>query len=210
METKADASEIKEDEAAKRVEPDETKGSTVVSFEGESTSNITQGIFQRSAFDLWQQPKKEEEMKPEPEATPEDAALRLLRMNLETPRRIPTPDRKHLMIPSPLSAALLPRRNGLILRHVEVDYDNNPTELFQALEARQFGESPIQQAMQDMGYARGQSSICFDSELPLHAALVFGAPDDLVLKILNAYPLLHVDGMSKDVAHSLGDGTQCQ
>lgn len=83
----------------------------------------------------------------------------------------------------------------------EVDYDKNPTDLFQALEARQF--SYADEMFRQVNYqftrecktwvvARGKKSkdtsqLRFRA-LPLHAALVFGAPDDMVKKILNAYP----------------------
>jgi len=83
----------------------------------------------------------------------------------------------------------------------EVDYDKNPTDLFQALEARQFSyaDQMFQQITKQFNkecrtwvVARGQKKK--DSHqlrfraLPLHAALVFGAPDDITKKILNAYP----------------------
>jgi hypothetical protein len=81
----------------------------------------------------------------------------------------------------------------------EVDYDKNPTDLFQALEAREFlyANSMFKQSSLQFTkdcktwvVARGQqqNQLRFRA-LPLHAALVFGAPDELVMKILNAYPL---------------------
>ena len=81
----------------------------------------------------------------------------------------------------------------------EVDYDKNPTDLFQALEAREFlyvnsmfKQSSLQFTKECKTWvvARGQQQeqLRFRA-LPLHAALVFGAPDELVMKILNAYPL---------------------
>lgn len=82
----------------------------------------------------------------------------------------------------------------------EVDYDKNPTDLFQALEARQFGyademfhqvNKQFTKDCKTWVVARGQkknSSQLRFRALPLHAALVFGAPDDMVKKILNAYP----------------------
>lgn len=83
----------------------------------------------------------------------------------------------------------------------EVDYDKNPTDLFQALEARQFSyaeemyKQVNKQFTKDCAtwvVARGQkkkeSQLRFRA-LPLHAALVFGATDDMILKILNAYPM---------------------
>ncbi|KAL9188660.1 hypothetical protein ACHAXT_007038 [Thalassiosira profunda] len=83
----------------------------------------------------------------------------------------------------------------------EVDYDKNPTDLFQALEARQFSyaEEMLNQVPQQFNkecrtwvVARGQkkrdSAQLRFRALPLHAALVFGAPDAMVVKILNAYP----------------------
>ena len=83
----------------------------------------------------------------------------------------------------------------------EVDYDKNPTDLFQALEARQFSyaeemyKQVNKQFTKDCAtwvVARGQkkkeSQLRFRA-LPLHAALVFGAEDDMILKILNAYPM---------------------
>lgn len=83
----------------------------------------------------------------------------------------------------------------------EVDYDKNPTDLFQALEARQFSYADEMFSQANMLFtkecrtwvvARGQkkkdSSQLRFRALPLHAALVFGAPDDMIKKILNAYP----------------------
>merc|ERR1712194_356310 len=84
----------------------------------------------------------------------------------------------------------------------EVDYDKNPTDLFQALEARQFSyaEEMFKQVNKKFTkdcktwvVARGQkkkkeSQLRFRA-LPLHPALVFGATDDMIVKILNAYPL---------------------
>lgn len=82
----------------------------------------------------------------------------------------------------------------------EVDYDKNPTDLFQALEARQFSYAEEMFVQVDKQFtkecktwvvARGQkkkdSQLRFRA-LPLHAALVFGAPDAMITKILNAYP----------------------
>ena len=82
----------------------------------------------------------------------------------------------------------------------EVDYDKNPTDLFQALEARQFSyademylqiNKKFNQDCKTWVVARGQkgstAKLRFRA-LPLHAALVFGAPDDMMKKILNAYP----------------------
>mmetsp|Transcript_45336 Transcript_45336/g.95116 ORF Transcript_45336/g.95116 Transcript_45336/m.95116 type:complete len:611 (+) Transcript_45336:120-1952(+) len=82
----------------------------------------------------------------------------------------------------------------------EVDYDKNPTDLFQALEARQFSYAEEMFKQVNLQFnkecktwvvARGQkkkeTQLRFRA-LPLHAALVFGAPDDMTLKILNAYP----------------------
>ena len=81
----------------------------------------------------------------------------------------------------------------------EVDYDTDPTDLFQALEAREFGYSfdmykqvPLQfnKECKTWVVARGkQKDQLRFRALPLHAALVFAAPVDLVKKILNAYPL---------------------
>jgi len=82
----------------------------------------------------------------------------------------------------------------------EVDYDKNPTDLFQALEARQWAYA---------GHMVGQDNALFKKDcstwvvakgkkkgaalrfraLPLHAAVVFGAPDNLTKAILAAYPL---------------------
>ena len=83
----------------------------------------------------------------------------------------------------------------------EVDYDKNPTDLFQALEARQFSYADemyhqinrqFNKECKTWVVARGQkkkdkAQLRFRA-LPLHAALVFGAPDDMIKKILNAYP----------------------
>ena len=81
----------------------------------------------------------------------------------------------------------------------EVDYDTSPTDLFQALEARQFSYAnemflqvykKFNKDCKTWVVARGltkNAQLRFRA-LPLHAALVFGAPDDMVMKILNAYP----------------------
>ena len=81
----------------------------------------------------------------------------------------------------------------------EVDYDASPTDLFQALEARQFSyaDEMFKQVYKQFNkdcktwvVARGltkNAQLRFRA-LPLHAALVFGAPDDMVMKILNSYP----------------------
>mmetsp|Transcript_5337 Transcript_5337/g.12121 ORF Transcript_5337/g.12121 Transcript_5337/m.12121 type:complete len:693 (-) Transcript_5337:204-2282(-) len=83
----------------------------------------------------------------------------------------------------------------------EVDYDKNATDLFQALEARQFDyvdqmfsqvNRQFTKECRTWVVARGQkrkdSSQLRFRALPLHAALVFGAPDCITKKILNAYP----------------------
>ncbi|KAL7531512.1 hypothetical protein ACHAXR_007832 [Thalassiosira sp. AJA248-18] len=83
----------------------------------------------------------------------------------------------------------------------EVDYDKNPTDLFQALEARQFSYADemckqvhiqFTKECRTWVVARGQkkkdTALLRFRALPLHAALVFGAPDDMIKKILNAYP----------------------
>ena len=81
----------------------------------------------------------------------------------------------------------------------EVDYDKAPTDLFQALEARQFCYVESMYDQQNVQFnkecktwvvAHGQKKdqLRFRA-LPLHAALVFGAPDDLVTKIFSSYPL---------------------
>ena len=81
----------------------------------------------------------------------------------------------------------------------EVDYDKAPTDLFQALEARQFCYAESMYNQQNVQFnkecktwvvARGQKKdqLRFRA-LPLHAALVFGAPDDLVKNIFTSYPL---------------------
>ena len=84
----------------------------------------------------------------------------------------------------------------------EVDYDQNPTDLFQALEARQFSyaEEMFKQTNKQFNkecktwvVARAlkkteEKQLRFRA-LPLHAALVFGAPDNLIKNILDAYPL---------------------
>ncbi|KAL7519835.1 hypothetical protein ACHAWX_004584 [Stephanocyclus meneghinianus] len=81
----------------------------------------------------------------------------------------------------------------------ECDYDKNPTDLFQALEAREFEyafemyEQTNEQFTKDCktwviakGVQKGQQ-LRFRA-LPLHAAIVFDAPDELIIKILRAYP----------------------
>ena len=81
----------------------------------------------------------------------------------------------------------------------EVDYDKNPTDLFQALEAREFVYADSMYKQVSLQFtkecktwvvARGQKqNLLRFRALPLHAALVFGAPSELVKKILHAYPL---------------------
>jgi hypothetical protein len=81
----------------------------------------------------------------------------------------------------------------------ECDYDKNPTDLFQALEAREFEyafemyEQTNEQFTKDCktwviakGIQKGQQ-LRFRA-LPLHAAIVFDAPDELLIKIIRAYP----------------------
>jgi hypothetical protein len=81
----------------------------------------------------------------------------------------------------------------------EVDYDKNPTDLFQALESREFAyaESMYKQVCPQFTkecktwvVARGKTpNVLRFRALPLHASLVFGAPSELVKKILHSYPL---------------------
>jgi hypothetical protein len=81
----------------------------------------------------------------------------------------------------------------------EVDYDTAPTDLFQALEAREFDyafemyeqtndafTSDCKTWVIAKGLSKGQS-LRFRA-LPLHAAIVFDAPEELIIKILRAYP----------------------
>ena len=81
----------------------------------------------------------------------------------------------------------------------QCDYDKNPTDLFQALEAREFKyafemyQRSNQQFLKDCktwvianGLQKGHS-LRFRA-LPLHAAIVFNAPEELIIKILRAYP----------------------
>jgi len=82
----------------------------------------------------------------------------------------------------------------------EVDYDKDPTDLFQALEARQWEyalamvvNSTVQfnKECSTWVVAKGKkkgAALRFRA-LPLHAAVVFGAPDNLTKAILHAYPL---------------------
>lgn len=82
----------------------------------------------------------------------------------------------------------------------EVDYDKNPTDLFQALEARQWAYAgnmvggDAEHFKKDCStwvVAKGKkkgSALRFRA-LPLHAAVVFGAPENLTKVILDAYPL---------------------
>jgi len=82
----------------------------------------------------------------------------------------------------------------------EVDYDKNPTDLFQALEARQWEYSLAMVVNNTVQFnkecstwvvAKGKkrgASLRFRA-LPLHAAVVFGAPDSLTKAILQGYPL---------------------
>ena len=131
----------------------------------------------------------------------------------KTPPR-PT-DKKVIIAPSPKSAAANAAALGADAAFkgkeskkewfdpeaCEVDYDKNPTDLFQALEARQFSYAEemckqvhiqFSKECRTWVVARGQkkkdSNQLRFRALPLHAALVFGAPDDMVKKILNAYP----------------------
>ncbi len=93
----------------------------------------------------------------------------------------------------------IPKREWFDPDAFETDYDTAPTDLFQALEARQFdyaNEMFLQVYKQfnkdckTWVIARGlnQNAQLRFRALPLHAALVFGAPAELVMKILNAYP----------------------
>jgi len=82
---------------------------------------------------------------------------------------------------------------------LECDYDKNPTDLFQALEARQFSyahemhKDAHEKFVKDCRtwvIARGKSdekTLRFRA-LPLHGAIVFGAEEDLIMKIMKAYP----------------------
>lgn len=82
----------------------------------------------------------------------------------------------------------------------EVDYDKNPTDLFQALEARQW-EYAMSMVGNDIKHFKKDCSTWVVAKgkkkgaalrfraLPLHAAVVFGAPDNLTKAVLEAYPL---------------------
>ena len=82
----------------------------------------------------------------------------------------------------------------------EVDYDKNPTDLFQALEARQWAyalamvgndKKHFDKDCSTWVVAKGKkkgSALRFRA-LPLHAAVVFKAPDNLTKAIIEAYPL---------------------
>eukprot|EP00984_Skeletonema_dohrnii_P013397 scaffold5545_cov91-Skeletonema_dohrnii-CCMP3373.AAC.1 len=82
----------------------------------------------------------------------------------------------------------------------EVDYDKNPTDLFQALEARQW-EYALSMVGNDSKHFKKDCSTWVVAKgkkkgaalrfraLPLHAAVVFGAPDNLTKAVLEAYPL---------------------
>ena len=85
------------------------------------------------------------------------------------------------------------------LEAFEVDYEVAPTDLFQAIEARQYEYAELMYNEANIRFTkdcktwvvtRGQKEdqLRFRA-LPLHAALVFGAPDDLVMKIYSSYPL---------------------
>jgi hypothetical protein len=85
------------------------------------------------------------------------------------------------------------------LEAFEVDYEVAPTDLFQAIEARQYEYAELMYNEANTRFTkdcktwvvtRGQKEdqLRFRA-LPLHAALVFGVPDDLVMKIYNSYPL---------------------
>jgi hypothetical protein len=85
------------------------------------------------------------------------------------------------------------------LEAFEVDYEVAPTDLFQAIEAKQYEYAELMYNEANIHFTkdcktwvvtRGQKEdqLRFRA-LPLHAALVFGAPDDLVMKIYNSYPL---------------------
>ena len=92
-----------------------------------------------------------------------------------------------------------PKKEWFDPEATECDYDTNPTDLFQALEAREFDyafemyEQTNQAFTKDCktwviakGVQKG-SALRFRA-LPLHAAIVFDAPDELIIKILRAYP----------------------
>ena len=82
-----------------------------------------------------------------------------------------------------------------------VDYEQNATDLFQALEEGQFSYAD-EMYKQVKGQFNSECKtwvvsreVTKDGErkhrfrvLPLHVALVYGAPDELIKKIMNAYP----------------------
>ncbi len=100
---------------------------------------------------------------------------------------------------SPTKADDITKKEWFDTEACEVDYDKNPTDLFQALESREFAyaESMYNQACPMftkecktwvVARKENQDQLRFRA-LPLHASLVFGAPSELVKKILHSYPL---------------------
>jgi len=82
----------------------------------------------------------------------------------------------------------------------EVDYDKNPTDLFQAIEARVWDYARTMAVKETLHFkkdcstwvvakGKNKSAPLRFRALPLHGAVVFGAPDDLTKHILEGYPL---------------------
>jgi hypothetical protein len=118
-------------------------------------------------------------------------------------------DKLSVTIPTfPVTAAISPKADPTSpsndekwfdLEAKECDYDKNPTDLFQALEARQFDyayemykhtNAQFTKDCKTWVIARGEkkTSPSRFRALPLHAAIVFGAPDELIKRVLRAYP----------------------
>ena len=100
---------------------------------------------------------------------------------------------------SPTATPVTPKKEWFDPEATECDYDTNPTDLFQALEAREFDYAFEMYEQTNDAFTRDcktwviakglqkGSSLRFRA-LPLHAAIVFDAPDELLIKILRAYP----------------------
>jgi len=80
--------------------------------------------------------------------------------------------------------------------HNEADFDTNPTALYTYLHKREWDAKPIQISAADASTwisRREPATKAGSGELrwrmlPLHAALLFQAPDDVIQKIMRAYP----------------------
>ena len=115
------------------------------------------------------------------------------------------PDAGIDLVPSKAHATNIPSLNDTTV--LECDYDENVTTLYSAIESKawvavfEFLETgewdhrftrdpqpPSQQARTWVTRFNPDGSVRW-SQLPLHAAIIFGAPRDVVVKLLDLYPL---------------------